>query len=506
MNLLLVVLEDCTAQALGCYGNPLVRTPAIDAFARTALRFDRAYCQSTVCNPSRASFLTGLRPTATRVYYNGDALSASLPGGALSLPQLARSQGVFSAVVGKLFHSAAAAGPYLALFDRLELGPLPPGYGGISSGYQRPAGAPEPPKPRFRFSADPELERELVRREDAWLRRSPPLPEGSRQRRQAQESFRLLESELVGDSGLADEQEQDGQVARLAARLLHELSREGRRFLLGVGFTRPHTPLRCPRRYVDLYDPEAMPLPPAPREADRGIPEVARRWGQNYDLFNQLEPTPPRVRRAIAAYYACLSFVDAQFGLVLEALEAAGLAETTLVIFTADHGFHLGEHGCWSKATLFEQSTRVPLLVRVPGAAAGGQTSDQIVELVDLVPTLADLWGIRAEGWQGTSFRPLLRDSARPWKRVAATVCALERVLGRSLRTGRYRYTEWQGHRRDGSRVFEVELYDLERDPWEQVNVAADSGHRQVRTQLSDLLARTGSWSPRFVGKDAGGA
>jgi uncharacterized sulfatase len=234
---------------------------------------------------------------------------------------------------------------------------------------------------------------------------------------------------------------------------------------------------------VDLYPPEAMPWPPAPREQDREIPPIAVRFGANYDLFKS-EPGPELVRKAIASYYACVSFADAQIGLVLRALDEAGLAEDTMVVILADHGFHLGEHGLWSKVTLFEQAIRVPLLVRLPGAAGEGAACRQIVELVDLVPTVCDLWGIQApQPLEGTSLAPLLADPTRRWKKGAFATCKQHASLGRSVRTRRYRWSEWigpQGH--------QPELYDLGRDPFEQVNLAADPAYGAVAGELAQLL------------------
>ena len=263
--------------------------------------------------------------------------------------------------------------------------------------------------------------------------------------------------------------------------MLRELGRDGRQLFLSLGFEAPHVPLIVPAKYLALYPPEHIPLPQAPAEHDVDIPAIARRWGRNYDIFKKGAPRPEQARAAIAAYYASVSFVDAQIRIVLDALEIAGLADDTIVIAMADHGFHLGEHGMWSKLTLFEQSTRVPLVVRVPGAPANGTVCDEIVELVDLVPSLCDLWGLAVpDAIEGTSFTPLLVDSLQPWKAAAFTLCNRTVTVGRSVRTKRHRYADW------GAGV--MELYDLGADPWEQVNLAFDPEHRATLERLSKLL------------------
>jgi len=227
-------------------------------------------------------------------------------------------------------------------------------------------------------------------------------------------------------------------------------------------------------------------MPRAPRKDDRGVPDPAVRWGKNYDIFNQFAQTPERIRAALAGYYGCSSFVDAQIGIVLKALQTAGIADRTIVVLLADHGFHLGEHGCWSKYTLFEQSTRVPLIVRVPGAGGNGKACDGIVELVDLLPTLAELWKVKAPAnLEGLSFDPLLDKPGTPWKSGAFCTLRMGATVGRAVRAKRYRYTEWAGR---GRKPDAFELYDLQADPWEQHNLAGEGDHARTRTRLAALL------------------
>ncbi|HUT94615.1 MAG TPA: sulfatase [Thermoguttaceae bacterium] len=451
MNVLFIDIEDCAAKALACYGNPISKTPNLDRLAATGVRFDTAYCQGVCCNPSRTSFLTGLRPSTTRVFQNDQPIMEHLPPGTPTLPELVKQKGLYAANIAKLFHGRHET-PQLAVFDRLELGARPPGWKG--------------PDAILKF---PPIPKEL---------RSPPAPKfdwNSPEYRKWQRG----QSNRWGVSGLTDEQEHDGKVARIASALLEEFAQTKKHFFLSVGSSRPHTPLICPKKYLDMYDPEEIPWPPAPPEELKNVPGVANSFGRSHDIY----PEPEQAREVIAAYYACVTFVDTQLGMVLDTLEETGLADKTIVIFFADHGFHLGEHGVWSKYTLFEPTTRVPLIVRVPGAPGGGKACHELVELVDLVPTIGELVGLDLpDNLEGASFVPLLADPARPWKKAAFTEWG-DKGERKTMRTKRYRYTE---RLEKGERI--VELYDHQTDPWETVNVADDPDHAETRRELAELL------------------
>jgi len=493
MNVLFIDIEDLTSAAVGCFDNPLVKTPHLDRFAAQAVRFSKCYCQAPMCNPSRSSFLTGLRPETTGVYTNADPMDQRLPDGTRSLPELLSQKGLYTINIGKLFHHTWTAQEQMSAFDRLESCERPKDYEGLTKGLPKclleefAALA----KPRFRYSPDPAVEKrmtELKRQRDEIWRRAK---KGSREYNTARALFQQPMANLFGDSGLLAEQHSDGKKARFAAHILQEMAAEKKQFFLSLGISKPHTPLRCPKKYLDLYDLMYIPAPGAPPEKDKHIPAVAKRFGRNYDIFNSHYDGPvssKTAREAVLAYYACVSFIDAQIGLVLKTLDDTGLADNTIVLIFGDHGFQLGEHGLWSKYTLFEQSTRVPLLVRVPGLSRAGAECDEIVELVDLVPTLCDLLDITApENLEGTSFAPLLSDPRQPWKKAAFTTCAIAGHVGRSLRTKRWRYTDWTAQK---TAAHEFELYDLETDPWEQNNLAHDPGRRNERTILANLLQR----------------
>jgi iduronate 2-sulfatase len=272
-----------------------------------------------------------------------------------------------------------------------------------------------------------------------------------------------------------DEEEPDGKVARRVVQLLEQ--NKDRKFFVAAGFRKPHLPLVAPKRYFDMYPSDSIALPNVLASDLADVPEVALTRNRKNEAMTDSEK-----RKAIAAYYACTTFVDAQVGLILDALDRLGLADDTIVVFFGDHGFQLGEHGLWGKNTLFEESTRIPLIVSIPGKAAGA-VATQLVEAVDLYPTLSELCGLPApQGAEGTSFAPLLDDPGRAWKTaVFANVFRPASTLGRSVRTARYRYTEWGG---SGA----AELYDLEADPGEVTNLAADPSHARVRDDLRAVL------------------
>ncbi len=203
--------------------------------------------------------------------------------------------------------------------------------------------------------------------------------------------WRARNSDRYGDSGRTPEQEGDCRMAQTAVALLEEFAQSKQQFFLAVAQSRPHTPLVAPKKYIDMYDPAQIPDPPAPVDSLRDFPYMQRATGGNPDIFMTKQPTRQQAKEAIAAYYACVSFVDDNVGMVLEALEKEGLAKNTIVVFLGDHGFHLGDHGCWSKYSMLEATRHVALIVRVPGVPANGSVCRQFVEFVDLVPTLGEL-------------------------------------------------------------------------------------------------------------------
>ncbi|MFZ5829322.1 MAG: sulfatase, partial [Planctomycetota bacterium] len=457
MNVLFLDFEDFSAASLGCYGNPICKSPNIDRLAANGVLFERAYVQAVCCNPSRSSFLSGLRPATTNVHGNSDPMPERLPPGTKTLPTYFKEQSFYLANIGKLFHGGFE-GDHLRCYDRLEFSPRAKGWEG--------------PGPILSF---PEAKGKAkgAKEEKAPKKGDPGYEKWRRQR-----------SDRYGDSGTTEEEQGDYRYSMTAVALLQEFARDKRHFFLSVGSQRPHTPLLAPKKYIDMYDPAKIPAPMAPPEKDQGVSDVARKFGRSSDIFMNAPATPEQAREAVAAYYACVSMVDAGIGRILDTLEKEGLADNTIVVFLGDHGFHLGEHGLWSKYTLFEQSRRAPLIVRVPGAPGNGTVCRQLVEFVDILPTLGELSGLDLpKNLEGKSFAPLLVNPKQPWKKAAFTEFTSGKNLNKAVVTDRYRYAEWPYK----GELF-VELYDLKDDPWETVNLADNPEYAKIRDEMAALL------------------
>ena len=449
MNILCIIAEDWSANTPGCYGNPICKTPNLDRFATSAVRFDSAYVQAICCNPSRTSFLTGLRPLTSRVWNNSQEMDRSLPAGTVTLPELLKKRGFHTAVIGKFFHTVEYAEKQLMAFDRIESYGKPPGWEG--------------PGPILEFPP---------------VKRAPRDPAPKDKNSREYREWRSRNSDRYGDSGLAPEEEGDYRNAQIACALLKEFAQTKKQFFLSVHQSRPHTPLIAPKKYIDMYDPAKIPDPPAPPSSLKGCPYPARMTGSNPDIFTQGQPTPQQAREAIAAYYACVSFVDDNVGRILAALDKQGLADNTIVFILGDHGWHLGDHGFWSKYSMLEATRRAPLWVRVPGAPANGKVCREFVEFVDFVPTVGELLSLDVpKNLEGVSFVPLLANPTQPWKQAVFMVQSPDEQV---VRNKRYSYMEFKKG--------PVAIYDLENDPWEIVNLANDPGYAKVRGEMAALL------------------
>ena len=448
MNVLFVIIEDCYAGVWGSYGNTICRTPNMDRFSRTAVQFDRAYVQAIACNPSRSSFLSGLRPLTTGVWNNSQVMSERLPPGTRTLPELLKEKGYHTAVIGKFFHTTEYAGPQLMSFDRIEHYAPPPGWKGEPAISKRPA---------------------------AGERAAAKAKKGK-----DYQQMRRQQSDRYGDSGKTTEEEGDYQISQTAVKLLETFAQSKQRFFLSVHQSRPHTPLIVPKKYLDMYDPAKIPTPPAPPASLKNFPYAKRTTGGNPDIFTQHQPTAQQAREAIAAYYACVTFVDENVGRILNALERQGLADNTIVFILGDHGWHLGDHGMWSKYSMLEEVQRAPLWVRVPGAPGNGSVCREFVEFVDFVPTVGQLAGLDVPAKvEGTSFAPLLANPAQSWK---SAVFMVQTPDDQAVRNRRYRYMEFKNG------PVPVALYDLQNDPWETVNLADDPAQAATRTEMAALL------------------
>jgi uncharacterized sulfatase len=452
MNVLFIVSDDLTNNALGCYGGP-VKTPNIDKLAGKGVRFDRAYCQFPLCNPSRASFLTGLRPDSTKVYENATQFRKNIPD-AQALPQTFQKAGYYVARVGKLYHYGV---------------PGQIGTDGLDD------------KPSWQHVVNPRGYDKDDEDKDLIFTLTPNLKGSNR--------FGGTLSWLASEG--ADELQTDGKIAHEVTKLLE--ANKDKPFFLACGFFRPHTPYVAPKKYFEWYPTDKLTLAKVPDGHRAAGPAPA--FGSSKPEQDTM--TDDQRRLAIQAYYASTSFMDAQVGVVLDALDKLKLADKTIVVFISDHGYHLGEHGLWQKMSLFENSTRVPLVIHDPRAKGNGKASKRTVELVDLHATLAELCGLPAPKLDGPSLKPLLDDPDAKWDRPAITQVSRGTptttgqpigknpwFLGDSVRTERYRYTEWDGGKRG------VQLFDYEKDPGELKNLAADPAYAEVVKDLKAMLPR----------------
>lgn len=451
-NVLMIAVDDL-ACTLGCYGDLVAKTPNIDALASRGVCFQRAYNQLPLCNPTRASLMTGLRPDTIKVYDLNRHFRDEVPD-AVTIPQAFQKAGYFAARVGKIYHYNVPASIGTDGFDD------PPSW-------QRTVN----PKGRDKDEEDKIFNAEPHRKISAAL------------------------SWLAADGD--DTEQTDGMIATEAIKMMEEKSDEP--FFLAVGFFRPHTPYVAPKKYFDLYPPEDMRLPYSPEDDRDDIPVAAFAHNCPIPHYGLDEPT---LLKATQAYYASVSFIDAQVGRLIEAMDRLELTENTIVVLWSDHGYHLGEHGgTWQKRTLFEQSARAPLIIFDPKAEGNGTACPRIVEFIDLYPTLASLAGIQPPSdLPGRDLTPLLANPIASWNGVAVTQVLRpvdnrlrNPVMGCSIRDQRYRYTEWAGGQEG------IELYDHATDPMEFVNLAIDPDPRAKRVieRLRPLLhARSSGKTP----------
>lgn len=490
-NILFIAVDDLRPE-LGCYGSPIAKTPHLDRLAKQGLLFQHAYCQQAICRPSRASLMTGLRPESTGLFHNDVSLRDLQPD-LLTLPEHLIANGYDAAYVGKIFHR-----------------------GDTDDGrsWNRKAAVwlgPDIRKPNGPYR----LPENVALRQKNFDEMFAKYGEAARRGLASGPAF---ESADVPDHAYVD-----GFNTLLAMKTMQQLAAGGKPFFLGMGFQLPHLNWCCPKRYWDLYDPAEIPL-----VEDGVAPSGGAAMGlhASFELRTRSNipkegPIAPDLARTLKhAYLASTSYVDAQIGLLLDALENQGLAENTIVIVWGDHGWHLGDMGVWGKATNYEIATRVPLMIRVPDQPVRGQKTDALVELVDIFPTLCELAGVAVPGHlEGHSFVPLLKQPQRDWKRAvfsqypnpalrewAANPLSKgmretwfgplirqveqriekqqgerwdrsffeEHLMGYAMRTDRYRLVIWRDHRQPEAEPLFLELFDHQTDPEETTNIATE--------------------------------
>ncbi|AKJ65154.1 sulfatase [Kiritimatiella glycovorans] len=426
-NVLFLISDDLNTD-IGCYGHPIVQTPNLDALARRGVRFHHAYCQFSVCNPSRASFLTGLRPETLGVVNNKDNFRDLNPD-VVSLPQFFREQGYYTATIGKTFH----------------------------------VGEKDPKS--WDFAAEWWLDE---------LRSTKGPFDNPTRNHEHQLGWCLWKEVTEGDT-------YDDSILRHTLDQLDVCAQKEEPFFLACGFIRPHNPYFAPQRFFEPYPVEKLRLPEEPADADdppAGAFPIGQ-WGQAYEQLTTVEK-----KELLRAYYACISYVDDSVGQVLDRLRELGLEEDTIVVFLGDHGYHCWEKDWWGKTTVFERSARSPLMIAYPGMPTAGRTCHRVVEFLDLYPTLARMAGFeRPEGLEGRNLVPLLREPTMAWDEWSG---AAYTQFGRNLwsvRTERWRYCEWTG--REGGRA----LYDHKNDPEEHHNVVDHPEYAETVERLETMLA-----------------
>ena len=448
-NVLFLISDDLN-NMLGCYGHPLVKTPNINRLAARGMRFDKAYCSFPLCGPSRNSILTGLYPNTTGILANSQIFRQTIPQ-QQSMPQVFRNAGYFVGRIGKLYHYN-----------------VPNSIG--TNGHDDPA------------SWELELNPAGVDR----LEEHPKIKT-------------LTPGQFGGTlswyaSPKSDMHHTDAKQAEDAEWVLERCAkRKDRPFFLSVGFYRPHTPYVAPKDpYFGYYPIGEMPVVQGVKEDQADIPAAALASQKK----EQDQLTDDLRRECLQAYYASISFMDTQVGRIIDALDRLGLSENTIIVFTSDHGYHVGEHGLWQKQSLFEESARVPLLMVAPGTTSNGSVASNPISQVDLFPTLAALCDVKTpENVQGQSLVPMLKDPSiigRGWaltqvargavgNRPNAKAANLERkgFFGYSLRTLKWRYTEWDEGKAGR------ELYDHDQDPREITNRADDPALAKTVAELS---------------------
>ena len=461
---MLLILVDDLKPALGCYGDPAAKTPNIDRLAARGLRFDLAYCNQAVCAPSRFTLMLGSHSTSTGLYGLGSQLRQKWPE-AVTMPQhFAKHGGYSTQSIGKVFHIGHGNEGDPVSF-------AVPHHKDKVIEYLDPAS-----------TQGGKLTREEALFTNQQLDRIRSLPRGA-----------AFESPAVEDDAYAD--------GRVAAETVKRLREAPRPFFIAAGFVRPHLPFCAPKKYWDMHDPEKLPMPQneklpvdSPRVAHKRGGEIAA-----YDPVPEQDDaafSPELKKKLIHGYYAATSYVDAQIGRVLDELERSGHAKDTIVVLWGDHGFHLGDLGIWTKHTNYEQANRIPLIIAAPGFTTPGSSTRQLAESVDVFPTLAELAGLPApagpQSRDGISLVPVLRDPAAR-VRDHAYHCFPKQLMGRAIRTERYRLVEWKKPGAPPESAL-LELYDYETDPLETQNHAADEP--QVVKELRAMLERHGEAVP----------
>lgn len=503
-NVLFLAIDDLRPE-LGCYGSTIAKSPNIDKLASQGLLFNRAYCQEAICGPSRASLMTGARPDSIGVVENSTGFRKKCPD-LVTLSQHFIANGYDAVQIGKIFHN------------------LP--HSDIARSWNREATRPSAQKPFYPYAL-PE-NRAIQQRNKGLL--EAKYGEGISQ-------TGLVQGPAYEFADVPDNAYRDGYNADAAIATMKEMKAEGKPFFLGMGFYKPHLDFIAPKKYWDLFENVDIPLATQTTGPENGA-EMGLHASFELRVRDGIPKTgdiPPELAKTLKrAYFSCVSYVDAQIGRVITALEEEGLRDNTIIVLWGDHGWHLGDMGIWGKATNYEIATRVPMMIWTPDMPAGsrGKTTDALVELVDIYPTLCDLAGLdKPDHLEGTSFMPLLADPDREWEAAAFSqfpnpalrewaanplapsmretffgplIEEVEtriikqqkekwdrdlfenRLMGYTMRTDRYRFVAWKDVANPDAEPVCMELYDHQTDPSETVNIA-DKNPQIVANLLTQL-------------------
>ena len=434
LNVLFIIADDLNCD-IGVYGNKVVKTPNIDRLVKNGTLFLNAHCQYPLCGPSRASFMTGMYSNQTKMTKNNVFLRTTVPD-VITIGQRFRQQGYQSVRIGKIFH-----------YDN----PSTIGTSGIDDIYS------------WDQTINPYGRDKL---EEYKINTLSPRRYGG------------TLSWMASDG--ADEEQTDGIGASEAIKKLENFSNTGENFFLAVGFFRPHTPFVAPKKYFDLYSKDDMVIPKSSTNYLKTIPNPAAKSVRSKK--NQINLEKDLAKEIKQAYFATISFVDAQVGRIINKLKQTGLDKNTIVVFTSDHGYHMGEHGHWQKQTLFNNATKVPLIINVPGKDYISKISNSPVELIDIFPTLMDLTSIITPSHVvGKSLKPIIENKTSFVRKNALTRWR----NGYSIRTERFRLTKW-----DINGDFQYELYDHKFDEEELNNLALDSNYTLILDSLIQTINR----------------
>ena len=495
-NILFIAVDDLKP-ILGCYGNTLVKTPNIDRLAKMATVFNSNYCQQAVCGPTRASIMTGKRPDYTKIW-NLTTQMRDVNPDILTLPQYLISKGYETSGVGKIYHPSSAIGgvdpaswsiPYLKSEEK-----------------DFPANLGEPANGQYQLAATkalmtPEMIKERKQRNKELAQENDENPK----------SIKGPSTECID---VPDNAYNDGVNALIAQKQISALSKQKKPFFMAVGFSKPHLPFVAPKKYWDMYQRDEMPIAPFQEHAENSPLIAYHQSGElrNYPDITEFVTLPAdslriglkleKQKELVHGYYASVSYMDAQVGVLLNTLESLGTLNNTIIVLWGDHGWHLGDHDLWHKHTVFEQATRAPLIIAAPGIKAGKTNSQS--EFVDVFPTICNLAGLPIPNQlDGKSLKPLMLDNKasvkeysisqypRKLKKEEVKKMGYEKgdLMGYTLRTNKYRYTIWMNdftskQTFEVKKVYTTELYDYVKDPLEKVNVVNDKNYTTTSTEL----------------------